>query len=88
MIFKDIDDVFGKVCENKKYPSPSYGFYCPGESCKYGDAIYPQYQHPAKCEFSDESKQMKCDYSGAPIDLTKEHKQWFPPPLQVHVTNA
>ena len=42
MIYKDIDAVFAKVCEDMKYPPPSYGFYCP---CANGNASYPQYQH-------------------------------------------
>ena len=38
MIYQNINDVFAKVCEDMKYPSPSYGFYCP-EACKYGELV-------------------------------------------------
>ena len=75
MIYQNINDVFAKVCEDIKYPSPSYGFYCP-EACKYGDVSYLQYQHPATCTISCESLEMKCCYSGKPSDLTQKQKQW------------
>ena len=65
MIYKDIDAVFAKVCEDMKYPPPSYGFYCP--------CANPQYQHPAKCT----SQEMICCYSDTPSCLEVEHKQWF-----------
>ena len=83
MIYQNINDVFAKVCEDMKYPSPSYGFYCPGKTCECGDVSYLQYQHPAKCTFSCESLEMNCCYSGKPSDLTQKQKQWFP---QVCVT--
>ena len=86
-IYQRINQVFADICKHMKCPSPSYGFYCPGKTCKCGDVSYPQYQHPAKCEFSYESLEMICCYSDTPIRLTEKHKQWFPPP-QVSVTNA
>ena len=84
MIYQDINDAFVAVCKDMQYSSPSYGFYCPKE-CKYGDASYPQYQHPATCAFDCESLEMKCYYMGTPSPLTDEQKQWLP---QVRVNNA
>ena len=75
-IYQNINDVFAKVCEDMKYPSPSYGFYCP-ETCKCGDTSHLQYQHPAMCTFSCETLEMKCCYSDTPSDLKDENKQWF-----------
>ena len=46
MIYQNINDVFAKVCEDMKYPSPSYGFYCP-VACKYGDVSF--YTVSASC---------------------------------------
>ena len=78
-IYQDINNVFTKVCKDMKYPSPSYGFYCPKTcTCKNEDVIYSQYQHPAMCEFSYASQEMICYYSDMPSELTDENKQWFP----------
>lgn len=77
-IYKDINDVFAKVCKDMKYPSPSYGFYCP-KTCKCGSVIYSQNQHPAMCAFCCDTQEMKCCYSDTPTDLEDRHKQWFPP---------
>ena len=83
-IYQTINDVFAKVCKDMKYPSPSYGYYCPMScTCKNDNITYPQYQHPATCKFNYESQQMICYYSHTPSDLKEEHKQWF---SQVFVT--
>eukprot|EP00731_Ephydatia_muelleri_P012831 Em0007g141a len=81
MIYQNINDVFTKVCEDMKYPSPSYGFYCP-KRCEYYGIVYPEYQHPAICEFKSEcqSQEMECYYTKKPSNLTVEHKQWFTSP--------
>ena len=81
MIYQNINDVFTKVCEDMKYPSPSYGFYCP-KRCEYYGIVYPEYQHPAICEFKSEcqSQEMECYYTKKPSNLTEEHKQWITSP--------
>ena len=79
MIYQIVNDVFTEVCEDMKYPSPSYGFYCP-TSCKYYGVTYPEYQHPAICEFKSESVEMECYYAKTPSDLKDEHKEWFTSP--------
>ena len=79
MIYQIVNDVFIEVCEDMKYPSPSYGFYCP-TSCKYYGVTYREYQHPAICEFKSESVEMECYYAKTPSDLKDEHKEWFTSP--------
>ena len=79
-----MNDVLSTVCKDMKYPSPTYGFYCP-KKCMYENGSYVHDPHPATCAFNDESQEMKCYYSGTPSDLSEEHKQWF---KQVCVTNA
>ena len=69
VIYQAINDVFGNVCKDMNYPSPSYGFYCP-KRCKCGDVSYLEYQHPAICTFSSESLEMTCYYSDTPSDVT------------------
>ena len=83
-IYQDMNDVLSTVCKDMKYPSPTYGFYCP-KRCMYENGSYVQDPHPATCAFDDESQQMKCYYSGTPSYLSKEDKQWF---IQVRVTNV
>ena len=76
-IYKIIDKVFKKVCEDMHYKiSPSYGFYCPNE-CTYRGVTYEPYKHPAKCTFDSKAKEMVCYYKDEPSDLTREHTSWF-----------
>ena len=84
MVYRDMNDVLSTVCKDMKYPSPTYGFYCP-KKCMNDNGSYVHDPHPATCAFNDESQQMRCYYSGTPSDLSEEHKQWF---IQVCVTNA
>ena len=83
-IYRNMNDVLSTVCKDMKYPSPTYGFYCP-KRCMYDNGSYVQDPHPATCAFNDESQEMKCYYSGTPSDLSMEHNQWF---KQVCATNA
>ena len=76
-IFKAFKEVFTKVTTDMHYPCPSYGFYCPKE-CTYNGVTYPQYQHPAKCQFDDTALEMNCYFTDKPTKLTVEHKSWFP----------
>ena len=76
MIYRAMNGVLNTVCKDMKYPSPTYGFYCP-KRCKYDNGSYVQDPHPATCAFNDESQEMKCYYSGTPSDLSMEHKHWF-----------
>ena len=75
-IYRDMNDVLSTVCKDMKYPSPTYGFYCP-KRCMYENGSYVHDPHPATCAFDDESKEMKCYYSGTPSDLSEEHEHWF-----------
>ena len=75
-VYQDMNDVLSTVCKDMKYPSPTYGFYCP-KRCKYDNGSYVHDPHPAMCAFNDESQQMKCYYSGTPSYLSEEHKHWF-----------
>ena len=70
-IYKVIDKVFKTVCKDMKYLTPSYGFYCPCAATNLPN------EHPAKCTFDMEAKEMICCYSNDPSDLTEEHKSWF-----------
>ena len=83
-IYRNMNDVLSTVCKDMKYPSPTYGFYCP-KRCMYDNGSYVQDPHPATCAFNDESQEMKCYYSGTPSDLSTKHKQWF---MKVCATNA
>ena len=83
-IYQDMNDVLSTVCKDMKYPSPTYGFYCP-KRCVFSNGSSVHDPHPATCAFNDESQEMKCYYSGTPSDLSMEHKQWF---VQVCATNA
>ena len=77
-IYKTIDEVLKKVCKDMHYKiSPSYGFYCPNE-CTYRGVTYKPYEHPAKCTFDSEAKEMVCYYSDKPTQLKTEHTSWFP----------
>ena len=75
-VYRDMNDVLSTVCKDMKYPSPTYGFYCP-KKCMYENGSYEHDPHPATCAFNDESQEMKCYYSGTPSDLSEEHKHWF-----------
>ena len=79
-IFKAFKEVFTKVTRDMHYPCPSYGFYCPKE-CTYNGVTYPQYQHPAKCQFDE--LEMNCYYTDKRTKLTEEHKSWFPKVMPV-----
>ena len=70
-IYKAVDEAFITACKDMNYPSPSYGFYCP-KICTYGGVTYLQNEHPAKCSFGVEAKEMSCYYSDVPSDLTEE----------------
>ena len=83
-IYRDMDDVLSTVCKDMKYPSPTYGFYCP-KNCMYENGSYVHNPHPAMCAFNDECQEMTCYYNGTPSDLSMEHTQWF---MQVCATNA
>ena len=76
-IFKAFKEVITKVTTDMHYPYPLYGFYCPKE-CTYNGVTYPQYQHPAKCQFDDTELEMICYYTDKRTRLTEEHKSWFP----------
>ena len=85
-IFKAIKEVFTKVSADMHLdPSPSYGFYCSNDTCKYQDVIYKQYEHPATCAFDDKTQEMTCYYTGIRTKLTKDHKSWFSQVMHVYI---
>ena len=75
-IYTTINQLISNICKDLDFPSPLYGFYCPG-NCIYDGTTHAPYQHPAECKFNSESTQMRCHYTNSCHQLSPEQKMWF-----------